>query len=189
MSITATLLSYANIVLTLSNYQADTRRFVVYNSKKEEVLRNLFSSDIGIEDTSNLMEHPTESGVTIVDHRVINPVTISATLYIPKDDSITLKEIEYLYLTCEPLTIRAENKIFSNMIIKDKPFKITANMLDTTMYTLNFKKALEVLPVYIGMKNAPKQSRSSVNSGVKQAKKVSETKRSMLYSTIFGGRT
>ena len=184
MSITATLLSYANIVLTLSNYQADTRRFVVYNSKKEEVLRNLSSSDIGIEDTSNLMEHPTESGVTIVDHRVINPVTISATLYIPKDDSITLKEIEYLYLTCEPLTIRAENKI-----IKDKPFKITANMFDTTMYTLNFKKALEVLPVYIGMKNAPKQSRSSVNSGVKQAKKVSETKRSWLYSIIFGGRT
>lgn len=185
MSIYSTLLSYTNIVLTVTSFGTGLKRFVAYDENNNEVLSGLEILKVNPEITSKLFEHPLENGAVIADHRILNPKTVNVQAYISSDDINTLKELNYYYIAGLPLKIRAENYVINNAYIEQQPLEISGSSLDKCLYSITFKEAEFVSPVYVGSVKNP-ASASRVKTGVKQPKAV---KRSILKSAIFGGRT
>ena len=192
MNLGATLIQATNLVLLIANTGADIRKFIVWRTDGNspvEVLSKLEISRIAVEDSAKVFEHPIESGAVIVDYEVFEPKSVTIQAYISNDDASTLKELEYLYLSGAELRIRAGNKIIDKVVINSKPYEITGSVFDKTLYSINFREAQEVSPVYTNLPKAQNASNTSrVNSGVKQAKPT-PAKRSWLKSAISGGRT
>lgn len=185
MPVLSTILSYTNIVLTVTSLNSGLKKFAAFDGSRE-VLKGFMMPDFSVDISANMFEHPLESGAVVADHRILNPKKISVTAYISLDDITTLKELNYYYLTSTPLKIRAENYVINNAYIENQPFKVSGSCIDKTQYTITFKEAEEISPVYIGMSKARNKSNSSrVNSGQKQG----ATSKSWLFSAIRGGRT
>lgn len=189
-TIATSLIQATNLVILLENSTADMRKFIAWKKENDqliEVLSNVQIEGVTVEDTSKIFEHPLETGATIVDHEVFDPNVVSCRMIIANNDGDSLTELEQLYKQGTELKIRANNKVLERVVISGKPFEITSKMFDKTLYTVTFKEALRVTPVYTKLppKKVTNKARSSrVNSGVKQAKKTS-----WLKSTISGGRT
>ena len=181
----STLLSYTNIVLLVTSRGTGLKKFAAYDGDRE-VLTGLEILKCNADISAKLFEHPIETGAVISDHRILNPSVVSLQAYIAIDDVQTLKELNYYYISGVPLKIRAGNDVIKNAYINTKPFEITGGSLDKTLYSISFKEAQEITPVYVGLSNARRGSNSSrVNSGQKQGQKVN----SLLRSAIKGGRT
>lgn len=186
MSALSTLLSYTNIVLLVTSRAGGLKKFAAYDDNKE-VLTGLEIFKCNADISAKLFEHPIETGAVIADHRILNPATISLQAYIALNDELTLKELSYYYISGTPLKIRAGNDVINNAYIDTKPFELSGSCIDKTLYSISFKEAQEITPVYVGLKNSRNKSNASrVNSGQKQGRKVPT---SMFYSTVHGGRT
>ena len=182
-----------NLVLLMQNTDNNVKKFQLFarnDDKIVEVLPKLEITRISDEDSIKLFEHPIETGTVIIDHGILEPKQVSIQAYISIDDDETLRDLEQLYLSMTKMTLRSESKIIDNVVIKSKPKEITSSVLDKTLYSITFREAQEVEPVYVAMtprKVTRKATSSKVNSGVKQAQPVK--KKSWLYSLFHGGRT
>lgn len=178
---TGTLFGATNLILTISSLGNETKKFQLWTKKDdkiEEVLPNLEITRITNEDQLKLFEHPLETGTLVVDHAILEPKQTTIQAYISIDDETTLRELEQLYLSTTKLTVRNENNIVKNMLIKSKPKEITSDVLNKTLYSITFREAQEVEPVYVNMpsrKVANKRTASRVSGGVKQAKPVNRS--------------
>lgn len=181
MNIGSTLVQATNLVLLISNSNADVRKFVVWKKDGKnltEVLQNMQIERIAVEDTAKVFEHPLETGAVIVDHEVFEPKRATIQAYIANDDRTTLTQLKQLYLSGTILTIRAQNKVIDKVIIASNPHEITGQVFDKTLYSISFREAQEVSPTYAKMppqKVRNKANASRVNSGVKQAKKQKQS--------------
>lgn len=190
--LTTALLQATNLILLMSNTEGSNKKFQLWTKEGEnltEVLPNLEITRVAVEDQAKIFEHPLETGTVIVDHMILEPQQATIQAYISLDDDVTLRTLEQLYLSGTKMTMRAENKIIENVIIKSKPKEITSSVLDKTLYSITFREAEEKEPVYVAMppkKVVNKATSSRVNSGVKQAE---PKKKSWLKSLFSGGRT
>ena len=186
------LLQATNLILLMSNTEGEAKKFQLWTKEGDdlnEVLPNLEITRVAVEDQAKIFEHPLETGSVIVDHMILEPQQATIQAYISIDDDETLRTLEQFYLSGTKLTMRAENKIIDNVIIKSKPKEITSSVLDKTLYSITFRQAEEVEPMYVAMppkKVANKATSSRVNSGIKQAAPV---KKSWFASLFTGGRT
>lgn len=187
-------MQYTNLVLLMENQTENIKKFQLFaknDGKIVEVLPRLEITKITDEDSIKLFEHPIETGTMIVDHGILDPKSTTIQAYISLDDMETLRDLEQLYLSMTKMTLRSENKIIDNVVIKSKPKEITSAVLDKTLYSITFREAQEVEPVYVAMpprKVARKATSSRVNSGVKQAQPTKK-KKSWIFSLFTGGRT
>jgi hypothetical protein len=190
--LTTALLQATNLILLMSNTEGSNKKFQLWTKEGEnltEVLPDLEITRVAVEDQAKIFEHPLETGTVIVDHMILEPQQATIQAYISLDDDVTLRTLEQLYLSGTKMTMRAENKIIENVIIKSKPKEITSSVLDKTLYSITFREAEEKEPVYVAMppkKVVNKATSSRVNSGVKQAE---PKKKSWLKSLFSGGRT
>ncbi len=190
---TTALMQATNLVLLMQNQtENNIKKFQLFASnegKIVEVLPRLEIIRIVNEDSIKLFEHPIETGTVIVDQGILEPKQVTIQAYIAIDDNKTLRDLEQLYLSLTKMTLRVEGKVIDNVLIKSKPREITSSVLDKTLYSITFREAQEVEPVYVAMpprKVTNKATASRVNSGVKQAKPV---QKSWLWSLFVGGRT
>ena len=190
--LTTALLQATNLILLMSNTEGSNKKFQLWTKEGENltvVLPDLEITRVAVEDQAKIFEHPLETGTVIVDHMILEPQQATIQAYISLDDDVTLRTLEQLYLSGTKMTMRAENKIIENVIIKSKPKEITSSVLDKTLYSITFREAEEKEPVYVAMppkKVVNKATSSRVNSGVKQAE---PKKKSWLKSLFSGGRT
>lgn len=196
MNIGASIIQATNLVLLIANTGADMRKCVIWQKdgdKLTEVLSGLQIARIAIEDSAKLFEHPIETGGVITDHEIFDPNRAVLQAYISNDDAETLTELEKLYKSGANLRIRACNKIIQNVVISSKPFEVTSDIFDKTLYSISLQEYYEVVPAYVSMPPAKvtnKANASRVNKGVKQAAaSTNNTNRSWLSSLFFGGRT
>ena len=182
---TSSIIQATNIVLTLAGFRNDNKRFAVFENDRE-VLPDLQVARVSFEDSAKLFEHPLETGSTVTDHEIFDPCKINIQAYISNTDTGTLSVFENYYLSGATLKIRAGNKIVEKAVISSKPFELTSDVFDKTLFNISFREIMEVTPTYVKMSKAANPSNSStVNSGVKQAEQSSKPK-SWLHSLIFG---
>lgn len=180
-----------NLVLLTRSNEIDSRKFIAWNMEEStpvEVLSEIQTTKISIENQKKMFEHPLEDGSSVVDYSILESKKVNMQIYVSNDDTETLNELERLYIEGTRLRLRAENKILNNMVISAEPFEISSNMLDKNLYSVTFKEAQYVTPQYVAMPRVKRKSDTSrVNTGVKQVKEVK--KQSWLSSLFYGGKT
>jgi len=140
-----------NVVLRVVQ-NLKNKNFAVYKAN-DEVLKDVQFIEGSIEDDVALMDHPLEDGAVITDHMVFNPNKGSLSVLIDDEDQSSLAELNEYYHNGTPLTIKAKGEIYPNMVICSKPYKISVDHFNKTLYSLTFRAVQFAQTQYVKMSN------------------------------------
>ena len=138
-----------NIILRVAQ-NLKNKNFAVYKDNVEVLTQAQFVEG-SIDDDVSLMEHPLESGAVIVDHEVFNPKKGSLSILIDDEDQSSLSELNKYYQSGTALTIKAKGEMFPNMVICAKPFRVSADHFNKTLYSLSFRAVQVADTQYVKM--------------------------------------
>lgn len=157
-----------NLIQNALGFIFNEKRFSVYDKKDQEVLGGFSVMSYSVNEDSQFIEHPIETGATIADHHVFNPIEIDCRVAMPPKGfiltDISLVDIVYgraetfentynqlveLYKTSSPLKIKTEANVYTNMYITAMPTDLDVNTADRQIFNITFKEAITVQPQYI----------------------------------------
>ena len=169
------------IDLLLPNASADV--VAVLDSGFNQVFGDAHPMKATVNETSKAMEHPVETGATITDHRIILPIEIELSLFLTSsnpaaDYRSVYQQIKQLWQAATLLTVQTRTDSYSSMIITDMPHDEASDMFDAIMVAVKLKEVVFVSPQYGTLPPkavANKKHSSTVKSGEKQTKDVTET--------------
>ena len=197
-----------NMIQNALGFVFNKKRFAVYNQFDDEVLSGMSVLSYNVNNDSQFIEHPIESGAKISDHHVFNPIEISCKVAMPYKSSIldipdlqdfvfgssesfedTYNQLKDYYRYSVPLRIKTEADVYDNMYISSLPTDVDSSTADRQIFYISFKQALTVEPQYIKMsankvKNASNASYSK--NGEMQASKLNEEASSKSKSWLKG---
>jgi hypothetical protein len=94
-----------------------------------------------IKENSKIMDHPLETGATVVDHRIINPVEIELTMVLSSFDyRDTYQQIKKLYLDGELLIVQTRSDTYTNQIIESIPHDESPDFFDAITLSLSTRE-------------------------------------------------
>lgn len=143
-----------------------------------------------IREGAKLMKHPLETGESISDHIVYEPVGAEISLILdPAEYVDNFQQIKSLFKTAKKLTIQTRVETYENMYILEMPHDESAEMADTVAVAVKFEQAIFVDPQYQQLppsKVKKSSSSSTAKTGQKQGGDASASQSSAAYDLIFG---
>lgn len=114
---------------------------------------------VQVRETSRVMSHPLETGVTISDHHVIEPKEIEVSLIIPAIYYISVyQQIKTAFINAELLMLQSNADVYTNMIVSDMPHEESPQMSGVLVMSLRLKEVLFVAPASITTQNTSNPS-------------------------------
>lgn len=152
----------------------------VFDNSFNQVFTNARPVKAMIREASRVMEHPVETGATITDHRVIEPIEIELSLVLSSADYRSVyQQIREVFFAATLLSVQTRTSIYSNMLISEMPHDEDADLFDAVSIALKLKEVLFVAAQY---GNLPASS-------VADKSQASTTQRGELQSTDAGDAT
>lgn len=196
-----------NLIQNALGFIFNEKRFSVYNQFDKEVLNGLSVLNYSVNDDSQFIEHPIETGATIADHHVFNPIEISCKVAMPSKGFLlaerSLEDVLYgraetfentynqlveLYRTSAKLKIKTEANVYTNMYITSMPTDLDVNTADRQIFYITFKEAITVQPQYIKLpvnKIKNPANASYVKTGEVLPQSVSDEQSSSILYRLF----
>lgn len=119
-----------------------------------------------IKEEAKVMEHPLETGATVSDHAITQPVEIEMDVFI---NSTTYKNtyniIVKLFHEFSFLTVQTNTDTYKNQIIQSMPHVESSEIFDGTIINMKLKEALFVEPQYGTVPISPRNPRNSSTTG------------------------
>lgn len=132
-----------------------------------------------VDRSSELCEHPLETGNTIADFKVIKPNVAQLAVFIPSDAyGSAYKEIEQAYINSTSMIVQTRASTFANMVITDMPHDESPDLGDIVAISITLKEvfwftsSVETMPakeVAANKKTGAKSDASTVKQGQKAA--------------------
>lgn len=137
-----------------------------------------------VKEESKPMEHPLESGATITDHRVIQPVEIELSMVLASADyKDTYRKIRDLFTRGDLLTVQTRTDSYPNMLLAAMPHEETPDAFDAVNLALSLKEALFVQAQFSDLKVRNAKDSRTVNRGEQQGQ--TSKKQSSILSGLF----
>lgn len=116
-----------------------------------------------VKEEAKVMEHPVETGATIVDHRIILPTEIELALILLSDDYVnTYNQIKDIFLNSTLLIVQTKSGIYQNQLIESMPHQEDPAQYDVLTLALTTKQVQFVTAQYgTTPKNASNKNTSS----------------------------
>jgi hypothetical protein len=171
--------------LTLPNQSVDV--VAVLDADFNQVFGGARPMKATVSETSKVMEHPVETGVTITDHRIIMPVEIELSMLIGLDYRSVYQQIKQLWRNATLLTVQTRTDSYPNMLISDIPHDETGEMFDVAPLAIKMREVLFVTPQFGALpakKVANKKQQSTVSRGEVQTTNKAGNP-SVLYGLFF----
>src|ERR1700753_3688548 len=103
----------------------------VYTQNFVQVFKNGRPIRASVKPSAKLMEHPLETGETIIDHRVVFPTEIELTLILLREDYYnTYQIIKQLYDAGTLLIVQTKASTYQNQVIYELPHEETPDMFN-----------------------------------------------------------
>jgi hypothetical protein len=135
---------------------------------------------------SKAMEHPLETGSTIIDHRIVLPVAIELALVLSSADyRAVYQQIRDLFLKGELLTVQTRVDSFTSMLIEKMPHDESPDMLDGVALALSLKEARFIQPQFSVLKVAQPKDSTAVARGQQQPTEAPPARRSSVLGGFF----
>jgi len=121
----------------------------VYDQSFSQVFQTARPLKAEVSETAMAMEHPVESGATITDYRIINPVEIKLSMILePASYKDTYSTIKQFFVSSTLLTVQTLTGTYDNMMITQMPHEEDPNIFDTITMALTLKEVLLVEAQY-----------------------------------------
>ncbi len=109
-----------------------------------------------VRETARLMKRPAETGVTISDHKILNPNMIELSLIIPAEFyNSTYQQIRSAWINSTLLSVQTRSGVYRNMVIEEMPHLEDPELYDVITMGLRFTEIQYVVPNSIAPQNAP----------------------------------
>jgi len=114
----------------------------VYDVNFNQLFPNARPITARVTPSSKLMEHPLESGATIVDHRIINQTEIELSVILaPSDYLDAYNAVKATFLGKSSVTVQTIVDVYPNMYIMAMPYQHTPEAIDTITMIIKLKEA------------------------------------------------
>lgn len=179
----------ANILETLlPTYAFD--QVAVFDQDFNQVFPRARAIKAVVKEEAKVMEHPLETGATIVDHRIILPVEIEISMVLQAADyQDTYRVIKQYYLNSTLLIVQTKSSVYYNQLIAAMPHEENPDQYDAITLALTMKEAqFAQTKINYNPKN-PKQA-SEVSRGAQQGLELasnSSTRSALLSILSFLG--
>lgn len=139
--------------LLLANYTTDV--VGVFDSNFNPLFTGAKPIKAAINESTKVMEHPVETGITITDHKVIQPVEIQLSLILPSGGRFSgdtyrsvFQQIKQAYIKGTLLTVQTKAATYRNMIISDMPHDEDPEMYDAIALAVRLREVLFVTATF-----------------------------------------
>ncbi len=154
----------------------------------DQVFRNARPLSASVREEAKLMEHPLESGATIVDHMVHQPTGIELTMILlPENYRDTYQEIKTLWQEGKILTVQTKTDSYENQIIAALPHEEDPSVFNTVMLTLRLQEVTIVTAEFQEVPYQAKKPRQSPTTARGEVTPTEEPRGSWLSSVTKGG--
>lgn len=108
--------------------------------------------DANVDITSELCDHPVETGQVITDASVQNPITATVNIVMPTAFYTKIYEqvLDY-YNNKKKIILLTKFGMYQNMVIKAMPYKLQHADVDRPIISLTLRQIMEVEPTYESM--------------------------------------
>ncbi len=132
--------------MSILNYfvSSSVQDFVgVFDSNFNQVFPNARILKPVVKPTAKGMEQPLESGKTVTDHVIMQPLQLELTMIIAGAENIdnTYQSIYNYFSNFTLLTVQTKTSNYSNLYIMEMPHEESPDQYDAVAIVLNFKQA------------------------------------------------
>lgn len=157
----------------------------VFNQNFVQVFERARPLKATVKEEAKVFEHPIETGATITDFRIIQPIEIELSLILQSEDYRDVyQQIRQSFLNGELLVVQTKSAVYENQLIQAMPHEEDPAQYDAITLALKLKQAQFVTPQFA---NLPlRKVRNPANSSTVQ-KGEQQPKESTRGSSILFG--
>lgn len=157
----------------------------IYDQNFTQVFPKARPLKAAIKEDSKLMEHPLETGATVIDHRVIQPIEIEFSMILPNGEYRNIyQQIKQIYLNATLLIVQTKTASYSNMVIQSLPQEQDPEMFDAVLIALKLREVQFATSTVTIIPRNPVNN-STVDRGIQPANTAS-SKKSSIAAGLFG---
>lgn len=113
----------------------------IYDDQFQQVFTGARPIKAAVGESAKTMDHPTEVGTTVTDHRVILPVEINLSLILsPAEYAQVYHNMRVAFFSGQLFTVQAKTGGYSNMLIAEMPHDEDPAMFDTITMALKMRE-------------------------------------------------
>lgn len=152
-----------NLLTSIPFTDVFTSKVAVYDQSFVQVFPGATIVNAVVKEDSLVMQHPLETGASIIDHKVTLPVEIELSLILKPLDfnpqisrngiqlnfasyRDTYQAIRQLFLNATLLTVQTKASTYNNMLISAMPHEESTDVFNTITIALKLREALFVTP-------------------------------------------
>lgn len=137
----------------------------VLNEELTQIFEGAYITKASITEESQVMSHPVETGATIVDEIVLQPVSITLNVTLnPNNYRSIYQEIKQAYLSRALLTVQTKSDSYTSMVIERIPHDELPDVFDTITLTIFLKEVVFVETQYEAFKLSAVKKPSDASS-------------------------
>lgn len=122
-----------------------------------------------VREEAKAMEHPLETGATVVDHRILLPVEIELACVLSREGyAETFQRVKDTYLAGDLCTVQTRVGSYDSMLIIGMPHEETADMLDGVSLILQLRHVMFVSAQFRDLPRTRVAPRNPKNSSTTQ---------------------
>jgi len=138
-----------------------------------------------VKEDSKLMEHPLETGATIIDHSIILPFEIELSLILKRGEYRNVYErIRQTFINREIVLVQTKTALYDNMIIQSIPHDEEPELFDTIALALKLRHVQIVQAQFA--KLPPRSVRNPANASTVDRGQQQGTQSTRGASVLFG---
>lgn len=108
--------------------------------------------DADVSISSDLCDHPIETGQVITDSAIINPISAEVRIAMPTAFYTQIyEEIKKYYIEKKKIILLTKFGVYKNMVIQAMPYKLENSSADRPVVSLSLREIMEVEPSYTEM--------------------------------------
>ena len=151
-----------------------------------QVFVNARAIKVSIGRASKLMEHPLETGATIVDHRVILQNTAELSMILSTADyRAVYQQVRDLFISGELLTVQTRVDSFRSMVIEKMPHEESGDIFDGVALALSLKEAQFVVPQFAPLRVRRPKDSNTVKRGQLQPTETAPARKQSVLGSWF----
>ena len=114
----------------------------VFDDQFNQVFVNARPIKGTVNESAKVMEHPVETGATITDHIIFQPIEIELSLMLTSADYRSVyQQIKDIYLAGRLLTVQTRTSTHQNMLIQQLPREESTDVFNGISVALRLKEA------------------------------------------------
>ena len=141
-----------------------------------------------VDESAKVMEHPIETGATVVDHRIIEPVNIEISMILSSEEYADVyQQVKQIWKNADLLNVQTRTDNYPSMMIAKIPHEESPDMIDGVTLAIALREVKFVDVTFTTRKipvNASPKNSKTKDRGEQRPQETTDPKKSSFLSKL-----